>query len=150
MFSKPVKTAYLSMTLTAALFIIGGVIFSTTVIGSGLWDDRAKQAAVPIQPPPFRQLARVFAHVDGVRPEIIRVRPGRLLLQVENETQGDVSLAIERLNTGAPNTRLGKVQTSDNGKRAQLEFGLGAGEYIFYDESRPEFTGKLIVQPIDN
>ena len=66
-----------------------------------------------------------MAHVDGVRPEIISVRPCRLCLQVENETQGDISLAIERLNTGTPNTRLGKVQTSDSGKHAQLEFELG-------------------------
>jgi hypothetical protein len=147
MFSKPIKTAYLSMILAAALSIIGGVIFFATAIGGRLWNDNSKQTTAPAQPPPFRQLVRVFVHGDSVRPEIIRIRPGKLWLRVENETHGDVSLAIERLDPGNPNILYGKVQTANNGERGQLEFELGVGEYVFYDESRPAIKGTLIVQP---
>jgi hypothetical protein len=80
-----------------------------------------------------------------VRPAVIRAEPGPVTLHAENETGGDVVLVLERVNPGRGGERAARVVTSREGKRSRQELELGAGEYVFYEESRPELTGRLIV-----
>jgi len=147
MFSKPVKTAYLSMTLTATLLIIGCVIFSATAIGARFWSGKTRESAAAAQRVQFRQTVRVWVHGDRVSPDLIYARPGRILLEAENQTLGDISLKFDRKVAGGNPQAQGVVRTDRRGKRASLEVTLGAGEYVFYDETRPGIKGKLIVDP---
>lgn len=147
MFSKPVKPTYLSMILTAALFIVGGVIFFSAAVGGRLWKGKAKESAAAPQRVQFRQSIRVWVHGDRVSPDLIYARPGKILLQAENETGGDISLKLDRQVAGRTPEEQGVVRTARRGKRSSLEMTLGAGEYVFYDETRPEIKGKLIVDP---
>jgi len=145
--AKPVKTAYLSMTLTAALFVIGCVIFSATAIGARFWNGKAKETAAAAQRVEFKQSIRVWVHGDRVSPDLIYARPGKILLEAENQTAGDISLKLERRVAGGNNEAQGSARTANKGKRGGLELTLGAGEYVFYDETRPGIKGKLIVDP---
>jgi hypothetical protein len=147
MFSKPVKTTYLSMILTTALFIVGGMIVSATTVGRRLWNNKARVSAAAAQRVQFKQTVRVWIHGDRVSPDLIYARPGRILLQAENQTGGDISLKFDRQAAGENPEAQGVVRTARQGKRASLEVTLGAGEYVFYDETRPGIKGKLIVDP---
>lgn len=93
-----------------------------------------------------RQLVRVFVHPDDIYPSIVRVRPGNLLLRAENETQTDVSLILERVVPGQARQRVTRVSTSGRAKRTDNRLNLGVGEYVFFEESRPEVQGRLIVE----
>lgn len=95
----------------------------------------------------FRQSVRVWVHADRVSPDLIYARPGKLILEAENETSVDINLKFERQVSGANNQLQGVVRTTRRGKRGNLEVELGAGEYVFYDESRPSIKGRLIVDP---
>jgi hypothetical protein len=135
------------MILTAALFIIGGVIVSTTAAGGRLWKGKARESAAAAQRVQFMQTVRIWVHGDRVSPDLIYARPGRILLQAENQTGGDISLKFDRQAAGENPKAQGVVKTARQGKRASLEVTLGAGEYVFYDETRPGIKGKLIVDP---
>ena len=147
MYSKPVKITYRSMILTAALFIIGGVIVSTTAAGWRLWKGKAGETTAAVQKVQFMQTVRVWVHGDRVSPDLIYARPGRILLQAENQTGGDISLKFDRLEAGGNSEAQGLVRTASRGKRSSQEVTLGAGEYVFYDEARPWIKGRLIVDP---
>jgi hypothetical protein len=147
MSAKPTKIAYLSTSLTAVLFIIGCVIFSATATGARLWKGRTGETAVASQGVQFRQSIRVWVHGDRVSPDLIYARPGKILLEAENQTVGDISLKFERQVAGGNPQTQGIVKTTRKGKRANLEVTLGAGEYVFYDEARPAIKGRLIVNP---
>jgi hypothetical protein len=147
MFSKPVRITYLSMILTAALVIIGGVIVSTTAGGGRLWKDKAKETAAAAQRAQFIQTVRVWVHGDRVSPDLIYARPGRILLQAENQTGADISLKFDRRAASGNAVAQGLVRTARQGKRSSQEVTLDAGEYVFYDEARPWIKGKLIVDP---
>ncbi|HLG13449.1 MAG TPA: hypothetical protein VJH03_02845 [Blastocatellia bacterium] len=93
------------------------------------------------------QLIRVFVHGDGIYPDVVRARPGEILLRAENETLGDISLVVERLDPGQVPVNVKQIKTVNRGKRAQEELALGVGEYVYYEASRPEIRGKLIIEP---
>lgn len=98
----------------------------------------------------YRQTVRIWVHPDGVRPAVVHAAPGPLSIQAENETGADVALVIERASEGQTAAhRVGRVAASRRGRRARQEMELGAGEYVFYEESRPQFTGTLIIEPRD-
>lgn len=94
-----------------------------------------------------RQLVRVFVHGDDIYPRSILIRPGKLLVVAENETQSDISLVVEKLNPGRAPDAVARVKTPHLGKRNRQELTLGAGEYEFYEESQPHLRGKIIVDP---
>jgi hypothetical protein len=94
-----------------------------------------------------KPMIRIFVHNEDIYPDIIRARPGVLRIRAENETLSDVSLVIERSESGKPGQRFGNVKTTRQGKRAEQEVGLGVGEYVYYDEARPDVRGRLIVEP---
>lgn len=93
-----------------------------------------------------RLLVRVWIHNEDLYPNVVRVRPGAIYLRAENETLGDVALAIESDRPGQAPVRLASLRTSRQEKRVSQEIQLGVGEYVFYEESRPELRGTLIVE----
>lgn len=98
-----------------------------------------------------RQLVRVWVHASDLYPSVVRVRPGKILIVAENETQGDVSLAVERVLAGGARASLTSLRTSERGKRVNREVTIDVGEYVFYSESNPALQGRLIAEvPIDS
>lgn len=93
-----------------------------------------------------RQLVRVFVHLDDIYPSIVRVKPGNLLLRAENETLSDISVILERVLPGQSGELVTRASTTGRAKRADNRLTLGVGEYVFFEESRPEVQGKLIVE----
>jgi hypothetical protein len=93
------------------------------------------------------QLVRVWVHGEDIYPQVVHVRPGRVFLRLENETQSDVALIVERVEAGRPPQNLTRLNTTRKAKRADQEIRLGAGEYVFYEETQPDFKGRIFVEP---
>lgn len=94
------------------------------------------------QPP---RLLRVWVHGDGIYPEFLRLPPGRVVIRSENETQSDINLVVERVIPGQSNQSLARVPTPVSQKRANHELALAVGEYVYYEESQPQYKGLLTV-----
>jgi hypothetical protein len=111
---------------------------------------RAYNGPVPAEPVPqpsaHVQSLRVFVHGEDIYPLVARVRPGRLMLNAENETQSDVALVIEKIVPGQAGRIIASVSTQNRAKRSAQEVDIGAGEYVFYEQSQPEVRGRLIVE----
>ncbi len=90
-------------------------------------------------------LMRIFVHQEDIYPNQLRVKAGTVRLCAENETLGNVSLALDALVPGGDPQRVALVQTINTGKRADQQVYLSKGEYAYYDESRPDIRGQLIV-----
>jgi cupredoxin-like protein len=90
-------------------------------------------------------LMRIFVHQEDIYPNRLRVTAGTVRLRAENETLGNVSLALDVLVPGGSSQRVAVVQTVNTGKRADQQVTLSKGEYAYYDESRPDIRGQLIV-----
>jgi hypothetical protein len=95
----------------------------------------------------FIQTIRVFIHPEDLYPGIVTVRPGKVRLVAENETLTDVSLVVERVSPGQARQTVAGIRTVDPAKRDRQELTLGTGEYVFYEESRPQQQGRIIVDP---
>ena len=91
------------------------------------------------------QLVRVFVHIEDIYPDEAHVRPGKVLLVSENETQKDVSLVVEKVKPGQQARGIAVVRTPHIDRRARQELTLDEGEYVFYEATRPGLQGKLIV-----
>jgi len=100
-------------------------------------------------PPQFTRTIRVFIHPEDIYPGVVVVKPGRVRLVAENQTQTDVSLIIERVIPGQSRQGVAAVRTANHAKRKHQDVALGEGEYVFYEESRPEQRGRIIVDPRD-
>jgi hypothetical protein len=107
-----------------------------------LTESPAQQHAAP----EFKQHLRVFVHKDDIRPAVLRAWPGKAVVSVENESQADVSLQIERV-LPSGNQSVSGVSLPAQAKRLPQEVTLGVGEYVFYETSRPTIRGRLIVAP---
>ncbi len=90
-------------------------------------------------------LMRIFVHQEDIYPNQLRVKAGQVRLRAENETLGNISLALDALIAGGSPQRVAVVQTVNTGKRADQQVSLSKGEYAYYDESRPDIRGQLIV-----
>ena len=97
-----------------------------------------------------KPMIRVFIHPDDIYPSLIRARPGLLRFRAENETLTDVTLVLERIVSGHSTQEVARVSTVRQANRADQEVGLGVGQYVFYEASRPEIKGTLIVDPQQN
>ena len=91
------------------------------------------------------RIVRVFIHPEEMYPGAFVVKPGKIRLEVENETLSDVSLVVERVIPGQAHERAAALRIVNHGKRNRQELALGAGEYVFYEESRPQQQGRIIV-----
>ena len=97
----------------------------------------------------FIRTIRVFVHPEDIYPGVAFVKPGKIGLVVENETQADVSLVVERVSPGQAPQSVTAVRTVNHGKRNRQDLTLGTGEYVFYEESRPQQRGRIVVDPHD-
>ena len=97
--------------------------------------------------PVFESRIRVWIHGDDIRPNVIHARPGWVQLTAQNETAIDASLVVERVLPGQPNSLVGRIPTLVGNKRATQELVLGVGQYVFYEELRPNIRGTLLVEP---
>jgi cupredoxin-like protein len=99
------------------------------------------------EPTPLpRQMVLVFIHNEDLYPSVVSVKAGEIFLRIENWTQKDVSLVVERVISGEGEQRVKDVQTSNKAERAHTDLSLSPGEYVFYEQSRPDVKGKIIVK----
>jgi hypothetical protein len=106
----------------------------------------AKSAAQGPAESKARQLARVWVYWDAVYPSAIKLKPGTVLLRMENEVGFDVNLVLTRL-TGGGTGHVTTLGAQGKTLRSIQVLELGAGLYEYYDESRPQLKGRLIVEP---
>jgi len=96
--------------------------------------------------PEFTQRIRIWVHRDDVRPRVIHAWPGKAQINIENETQRDVSFQVERVLPNRTQT-IGTVNLLARLKRLHQEVTLVPGDYIFYEASRPDIRGRIVVEP---
>jgi hypothetical protein len=105
------------------------------------------QPARSLPSPAYKQRIRFWIMNDDIRPSVIHASPGILRLSAENLSDGDASLVIEKAAPGQARARAVGMKILRRVKGATQEAELGVGEYVFYEESRPNITGRLIVEP---
>ena len=110
-------------------------------------DTKAQEAAVGAPAGLPLQVVRIWIHGDDLYPSVVRVRPGRVVLAAQNETQLDVSLVVEKVEAGNPRQSVTRLPTRSREKRNKQELVLAPGEYEFYCDGWPEVRGRLIVDP---
>jgi hypothetical protein len=93
------------------------------------------------------KLIRVFVHEFDLYPDLIRIKPGKVLIRAENEKRAEIALVIERVGPGQSRQQTARVSAARHLRRADQEITLGVGEYVFYEESQPALKGALIVEP---
>jgi hypothetical protein len=93
-----------------------------------------------------RQLARVWVYWDAVYPSAIKLKPGTVLLRMENQVGFDVNLVLTKL-TGGGTGHVTTLGAQGKTLRSIQVLELGAGLYEYYDQSRPQIKGRLIVEP---
>lgn len=145
MLKKPVKNARLLTSLGVTVFIVASAFLTVKAIGGYLRSGRERKANLSAQNVSFRQTIRIWVHGDRVSPDVIYARPGRVLLEAENETSTSINLKLERHIPGQSSHFQSLVRVAKRIKRASQEVTLAEGEYVFYDEARPAIRGKLIV-----
>jgi hypothetical protein len=96
--------------------------------------------------PAFKPRIRVWISANDIRPRIVHTRPGKIILEVDNQTLISPSLQVQRLLTGRTEV-LPKITAPAQTKRFDRELVLGVGTYEFFEASRPNIRGRLIVEP---
>jgi hypothetical protein len=93
------------------------------------------------------RLVRVFIHEFDLYPNLIRIKPGRVLIRAENEKRAEIALVVQRVGPAQSLHHTARVTAARHLRRADQVIALGIGEYVFYEESRPTLKGTLIVEP---
>jgi len=103
---------------------------------------------VPQAPPQdkVRQLARIWVYWDAVYPAAIKLKPGGVLLRVENRMGSEVNIVLNRVSGGTPGL-VASLGVQGKVLRSTQAVQLGAGSYVYYDQARPTIKGRLIVEP---
>jgi hypothetical protein len=127
---------------------IAALMMHTSASGRGPEPRTSQPAAQGGQAPHDKQMVVVWVHGEDIYPSVVRVRPGKVKLRAENETLSDITLVVERVVPGQSRQTIGRVNTLGSAKRKDLELQLGAGEYVFYEETHPDVTGTVIVEPM--
>jgi len=128
-------------------FAIGISLMAFGVVHTHSRNGKARENAKAAFVGEFRQPVRIFVHGDRVSPNLIYVGTNQFLLQVENVTTSDIRLKVEQHLASGEKKILNVISTIGNGKRTSQNMELEAGEYVFYEESRPSLRGKIIVDP---
>ncbi|MDQ3802539.1 MAG: hypothetical protein M3416_01595 [Acidobacteriota bacterium] len=102
-------------------------------------------SAQSLSAPVYRRSLRVWVHGDDIRPALIEAEPGPVVVRALNETGADISLVVERVSEGRPAERAARVAVTPRDKQGRQEIVLAAGEYVYYEESRPDIRGRLVV-----
>lgn len=92
-------------------------------------------------------IVRVWVHPDDIYPDVVKARAGQALLMAENERTTDISLVVERVIPGHSNQAVASISASNIAKRAGNVMSLSVGQYIFYEQTRPDLRGTIVVDP---
>jgi hypothetical protein len=142
--------------ISTTLIALVATLLIVATLAAVMTDGRAssrKETASNLQPAPQGQdskrvtLVRVFIHEFDLYPDLIRVKPGKVLIRAENEKQTEVALVVEQVGPGQARQQTARVAAARHLRRADQGIALGVGEYIFYEESNPSLKGTLIVEP---
>lgn len=150
MFARPAKTSYLSMTLSAALFVSGGVIFSATATGARVWNSKTKQLATNkpdqdgAQAAPTPRIKAVYFRITprGIDPSQLTLPAGRYLVAIDNDsgfTKVDVKLDKE----GGPRLENAQLPLGRRKWRRFVEFT--PGRYVFTDPGDAKRVCRLTI-----
>src|SRR5258708_554501 len=91
------------------------------------------------------QLARVWVYWDAVYPSVMTLRPGPVLFRVENRTPLDANIVVDNVSAGAGAQTAATATAASGALQGIQSFQLGPGEYVYYERSRPQLKGRLIV-----
>lgn len=139
--SFPSKTASCAAGLLLALCAAGAAARGLLPSPAGPAATAARGQSGPV----YKPTLRVWVHVDSVRPALLQAAPGTVVVRAVNETESDVSLVVERVAEGPPAERVARVTVTPQDKDRRQEVVLTAGEYVYYEESRPDIQGRLVV-----
>jgi hypothetical protein len=93
------------------------------------------------------QALRVWVHAGAVYPYVLHAMPGPAQVWIENQTQSEVTLAIDRVLPGAAAAQpAARVGTADHVLGPTQVIVLAAGSYIFYEQSNPSIKGVIEVR----
>jgi len=147
MVSRSISTSPAKICVVILLSIMAALAVHTGATAELAKGDLSRSEALARPPGHDRQIVTIWVHGEDIYPGVVRVRPGRVLIRAENETQSDIVLVVERIAPGAAPQAAATVSTSRRAKRADKELQLGAGEYRFYEQSQPDTMGAMIVEP---
>ena len=94
----------------------------------------------------FTPMLRIFVHNEDIYPAAMKVKAGPVRVRVERQTLSDAVLVLDRISPGQANVRLLSVRAEQTARRAEQRIELEPGDYIYYDEARPEVVGHLLVE----
>lgn len=94
------------------------------------------------------QVARFALYEDGILPRELRVSKGLIAIEIEDASSGTTGLVIAR-NVGKdkPLENAGNIKRNRRLWRERFEIKMTPGNYVIYDERRPEIRASLIVEP---
>jgi hypothetical protein len=93
-----------------------------------------------------KPLLRIWVHGNDIYPDLVRVNPGTFRLQAENQAAYDISLILEQVADGQAPQHITTISVAQPANRANQILTLSGGEYVFYEQARPEVKGRLIVE----
>lgn len=132
-----VVVTFIAMT---ALIMSGGRVLSTDSAAIHTSGIQGQGSELPM-------LLRVFVHEFDLYPDLIRIKPGKVLIRAENEKRANIALVVERIGPDQSRQQTARVSAARHLRRADQEITLGVGEYVFYEESEPALKGTIIVEP---
>jgi hypothetical protein len=155
-FSGRVRMLTLIATVTVAVAVVGAVVRrgvkASATVKVGTVETRAKRAsgiaAAQVLPSgvPLQTL-RVWVHAGAIYPYVLHATPGPAQLWIENQTQSEVTLAVDRfLPDTATLQPAARVGTADHVVGPTQVIVLAAGSYVFYEQSNPSIRGIIQVQ----
>lgn len=147
---KPVKTALLSIALTATLFIVGCVILFSTATGARAWNSKTKQSHanepsdVGAQATPSPRVKAVYFRITplGIEPSTLTLPAGRYLVAIDN----DSGLKVINVNIdteGGP--RLGSANLPVGKRKWRGQITFTPGRYVLTDPNDPRWVGRLTI-----
>jgi uncharacterized membrane protein len=137
-------TVAVLMTATATTFMSGAKKSSGKA--SAVRSKGAAAAAPNPQATASKRLLRIFVHGPDIYPDVVQVPPGTVLLEAENQIAADITLVLQQVVEGQAPQLIATISAAQHENRARQTLTLSAGEYVFYEQSRPEVRGKLIVE----
>jgi len=134
----------LFLVASCCLFSLTAVLLmrqSSASVMVGKLREPSRQGTTDITP-----VLRIFVHNEDIYPPGIKITAGPVRLHVERQTLSDAVLVLDRVSPGQANLRLLSVKAQQTARRAEQRIELTPGDYIYYDEARPEIVGHLLVE----
>ena len=133
------------------MVVVAVLIFATaTLFTSGAKVEGGKASLIRASARPQASASngvlRVWIHGEEIYPDHARINPGTVMLVAENQTSSDITLVVERVEPGLAPRLASTVSAAGHVSRASRTLTLASGQYVFYEQSRPEIRGKLIVE----